>query len=61
MTPDSVIERTEADVFSSVRTHSPAWRRIRCSVTRTFRRRTSSRARRSPITSHQRIPLSTAS
>lgn len=53
-----VIDRMAAGVFGSLRSHSPAASRTSCSVTRTFPCRRSSLARRSPISSLQRIPES---
>ncbi len=60
MTDERVIERTEAGVLGSLRSHSPVSSRTSCSVTRTLRVRRSSFDRRRPINSLHRIPESTA-
>jgi hypothetical protein len=60
VTGEIVIERTDDGVFGSLRNHSPDPRRTSCSVTRTFRVRRSTRARRRPTNSLQRMPESTA-
>lgn len=49
-----------AYVFGSFRSHSPVSSRTSCSVTRTLQLRRSTRERRSPISSLQRMPASTA-
>lgn len=55
-----VIERIDAGVFGSLRSHSPLSSRTSCEVTRTLRAATSRSPRLRPTNSLQRMPVSTA-